>query len=170
MTVVGDNHVASSLEAAIGALEQLAGSLRRGGFAEGAGAYQRMAEVLVAQRLFHEPQGEEDPTGARFDQLGRLAQEVFELLEPYTSAMRRLATMAPERPDERALVAIRDQLERRGRRGATASVLARAAHVPRATTDQVLAALVADGTVVRRGTGEVQSYRLASTLSARERS
>lgn len=159
MTATAD-HVTSSVDAATAALEQLAGSLRRGGFAEGAPSYQRMAEVLVAQRLLHD--GIDDPLSARFEQLGGLAREVFELLEPYTSAMRRLAAMAAERPDERAVAAIRAQLERRGRRGATASVLTRAAHVPRETTERVLAALVADGTVVRRGTGDVQFYRLAT--------
>ena len=54
MTALPDTHVADSVEAAIAALEQLAASLRQGGFAEGASAYQRMAEVLVAQQLFHE--------------------------------------------------------------------------------------------------------------------
>ena len=162
MTAVPDNHVADSVEAAIGALEQLASSLRRGGFAEGAPAYQRMAEVLVAQRLYHESEDETDPLTPRFDHLGALARDVFELLEPYASAMRRLASIAPERPDESAAMEIRAQLERRGRRGATASLLARAARTPRDTTEQVLAALVADGSVVRRDRGDVVSYRLAT--------
>lgn len=162
MTAVPDTHVADSVEAAIGALDLLATSLRRGGFAEGAAAYQRMAEVLVAQRMFHEDDDEADPVVVRFDHLGSLAREVFELLEPYSSAMRRLAAIAPDRPDATAVTAIRAQLERRGRRGATASVLARAAHVPREATERVLAALVADGVVVCRHNGDVGSYRLAT--------
>lgn len=166
MTALPDSHVADSVEAAIGALEQLVASLKEGGFAAGAPAYQRMAEVLVAQRLFHENDDETDPLVARFDHLGDLAREVFELLEPYTSAMRRLAMIAPERPDATSVAVISAQLERRNRRGATASVLARAAHVPRETTERVLATLVADGSVARRESGGVVSYRL-TTLPGR---
>ena len=164
MSVIPDSHVAHSVEASIGALEQLAASLRAGGFAEGAASYQRMAEVLVAQRMFHEPEAAAalDPLAARFDHLGSLARDVFELLEPYTSAMRRLASIAPERLDPRAVAAVHDQLRRRGRRGATASVLARAAHVGRDLTDQVLDAMVAEGSVVRRAVGDTVSYRLVA--------
>jgi hypothetical protein len=161
MTTAPDTHVADSVGAAIAALSQLGASLRRGGFAEGAPAYERMAEVLLAQRLLHDEDDEATLT-TEFDHLGRLAREVFELLEPYVSAMRRLASIAPDEPDESATLGIRTQLERRGRRGATASLLARSAHVPRETTERVLAALVADGTVVRRDTGDVASYRLAA--------
>lgn len=158
MTAAPDTRVADSVEAAIGALEQLATSLRRSGFEEGAAAYTRMAEVLVAQRLFHQPGGEAG--SPRFDHLGDVARQVYELLEPYVSAMRRLATMAPDRPDEAAVEAIRTQLEKRGRRGATASVLSRSAHVPPPVAERVLAGLVADGSVVTRTAGEVVSYRL----------
>lgn len=156
---LADDHVSDSVEAAIAALEQLAGSLRQGGFAEGAAAYQRMVDVLVAQRLLHEKIDE--PLSARFEHVGELARQVFELLEPYANAMRRLATMAPPRPDEHAIAAIRSQLDRRGSRGATVSVLCRAARLPRATVERSLAALVADGTVTLRNTGDVESYRLA---------
>jgi len=97
-----------------------------------------------------------------------LARDVFELLEPYTSAMRRLASIAPERLDPRAVAAVHDQLRRRGRRGATASVLARAAHVGRELTDQVLEAMVAEGSVVRRRVGDTVSYRLTAPAEARE--
>jgi hypothetical protein len=162
VTTVTNTHVAESVAAAVAALEQLAGSLRQGGFAESAPAYQRMAEVLVAQRLWHESQDETELLAARFDHLGDLARDVFELLEPYVTAMRRLAAIAPERPSEAAAAAIRAQIERRGRRGASASVLARAAHVPRDTTERVLAVLVADGSVLRRDVGGVASYRLAA--------
>lgn len=163
MTTASDAHVADSVEAAVAALEQLATSLRHGGFAEGAVAYQRMAEVLVAQRMFHETEDGADPLLARFDHLGGLARQVFELLEPYTSAMRRLAAIAPARPDASKVAAIHTHLERRGRRGATASLLARAARLPTDTAEQVLTALVAEGTVVRRDVGDVSSYRLATT-------
>jgi hypothetical protein len=159
MTLAGD-HISDSVEAGIVALEQLAESLRQGGFAEGAAAYQRMVDVLVAQRLLHERI--DDPLTARFEHVGEIARQVFELLEPYATAMRRLATMAPERPDDQAMASIRSQLERRGSRGATASVLSRAARLPRATVDRLLAALVADGTVLCRNTGDVESYRLAA--------
>ncbi|QZY28960.1 hypothetical protein [Nocardioides coralli] len=159
MTATADTRVADSVEAAIGALEQLASSLRRSGFEDGAPAYSRMAEVLVAQRLFHQPGGAGAPP--RFDHLGDVAREVFELLEPYVAAMRRLATMAPDRLDEAATEAVRAQLEKRGRRGATASVLSRSAHVPAPVAQRVLAALVADGSVVTRTAGDVVSYRLA---------
>jgi hypothetical protein len=161
VTTLPGSHVADSVEAAITALEHLAASLREGGFAEGASSYQRMADVLLAQRVFYAAGGGSELPTERFDHLGEVAREVYELLEPYAGAMRRLAAMAPERLDEKAVAAVRIQLEKRGNRGATASVLSRSAHVPRETTDAVLASFVADGTVQRRAAGDVESFRLA---------
>lgn len=158
---VTDAHVALSLAAATEALTQLERSLRSGGFAEGAAAYQRMAEVLVAQRLFL---GAEDPAlSERFDHLGSTARRVFELLDPYAGAMRRLATLAPERVEPGAVEAVLEQIGRRGRRGTSSSVVSRATRLPLVQVEQALAELVAAGTVVRRTTGDLTSYRLAGT-------
>jgi hypothetical protein len=165
----------SSVEAAIAALSQLEGSLRQGGFAEGATAYQRMAEVLVAQRFRHEAALAEHPRGDpgepgdgltdRYTELGSLARRIFELLEPYAGAMRRLASMAPEPIDERATDALLDHLARRGRRGATASVLVRATRLPAGTVARALAALAADGRVVSRRTGDVETFRVTELVT-----
>jgi hypothetical protein len=50
---VTDANVARSVLAATQALDHLERSLRAGGFVEGTSAYERMAEVLLAQRLWH---------------------------------------------------------------------------------------------------------------------
>jgi hypothetical protein len=137
-----------SVEAASTALEHLERSLRQGGFAEGAAAYQRMAEVLVAQSMFTAPS--DDELMRRFEQLGRTARRVFELLQPYTLAMRRLTVLAGEdQPD--ATPAVVDHLKRRGRRGASASVLTRVTRLPQAEVEAALATLVATGEAVNRG-------------------
>ena len=159
----GTEHVLQSVAAATQALDQLEQSLRSGGFAEGAAAYQRMAEVLVAQRLVHD----DGAMAPGFERLGDTARKVFELLDPYSTAMRRLAALAPERADDRARQAVLDQLGRRGRRGASASVLARASRMSAESVEQSLQELVAAGIVVVRGSGEVCSYRLAEHVHPR---
>lgn len=147
MTVDAGN-TRHSVEAATTALEHLEKSLRQAGFAEGAAAYQRMAEVLVAQSMFTTAADEE--LMGRFEQLGRTARRVFELLQPYTSAMRRLTVLAgAELPDLTPVVL--EHLKRRGRRGASASVLARTTRFPQPDIEAVLATLVATGEVVSRG-------------------
>lgn len=159
-TDVTDAHVAQSVTAATEALTQLEWSLRAGGFAEGAPAYQRMAEVLVAQRLFL---GAEDPAlSQHFERLGGTARRIFELLEPYAAAMRRLATMAPERAEPGAVEAVLEQVARRGRRGTSASVVSRATRLPLEQVEQALSELTSSGSVVSRTTGDLVSYRLAS--------
>jgi hypothetical protein len=162
-------HVRQSVDAATEALSQLARSLRAGGFAEGAGAYQRMAQVLVAQRIFH---AAEDPDlAARFDRLGETARSVFELLEPYTTAMRRLAALAPEPEpvDTVSAAAVLDQLGRRGRRGMSTSLLIRATKLPRDQVEAAVARLVQDERVVARDAGGTTTYRLANPPGIQER-
>lgn len=159
----GTEHVLQSVAAATQALDQLEQSLRSGGFAEGAAAYQRMAEVLVAQRLVHD----DGAMAPGFERLGDTARKVFELLDPYSTAMRRLAALAPERADDRARQAVLDQLGRRGRRGASASVLARASRLAPEAVERSLQELLATGVVVARGSGEVCSYRLADQAHPR---
>jgi len=138
-------HVRESVAAATAALEQLEKSLRQGGFAEGAPAYERMADVLIAQRMFA------DDTDARFELLGTIARRIFELLHPYASAMRKLAVLAPDSSQSAASAAVLGQLERRGRRGATRSVLSRVTRTRPMEVDRALASLVRDGKVVTRG-------------------
>jgi hypothetical protein len=142
-------HVRESVAAATAALEQLEKSLRQGGFAEGAPAYEQMAEVLIAQRMFTDEA--DDEADARFEQLGLLARRIFELLHPYASAMRKLAVLAPDSSQSAATEAVLGQLERRGRRGASRSVLARVTRIRPMEVDRALASLVRDGKVVTRG-------------------
>jgi hypothetical protein len=64
--------------------------------------------------------------------------------------MRRLTVLAGEdQPD--VTPAVVDQLKRRGRRGASASVLTRVTRLPQAEVEAALATLVATGDVVNRG-------------------
>jgi hypothetical protein len=156
--VVPGDHVARSVTAAATALAHLEQSLRAGGFADGAAAYTRMADVLVAQRLFLA--ADDEQLGEQFGALGSSARRVFELLEPYTAAMRQLATLAPPRIDARTLAAVHDQLARRGRRGASLSVLARTTRLPADQVERAVGQLVADGRVAGRCAGDTTTYRL----------
>jgi hypothetical protein len=164
-TLVPTEHVARSVEAAGQALTQLERQLRAGGFAEGATAYAQMADVLVAQRVFLA--GDDDALAASFGQLGGTARRVFELLEPYTAAMRRLATLAPPRADAKDVQAVREQLARRGRRGTSVPVLARATRLPTERVEVALAELCTQGTALRRTVGDITSYRLGDAAPAR---
>ncbi|MEQ7125397.1 hypothetical protein ABN034_12850 [Actinopolymorpha sp. B11F2] len=162
-TQVTGDHVARSVEAASTALSQLEHSLRAGGFAQGAAAYERMAEVLAAQHLFL---GGDDPALAdRFGQLGSTARRVFALLEPYASAMRKLAILAPERCDPREVAAVREQLGRRGKRGTSVSVLSRSTRLAPDKVERALAELVDEGTVHSRTVGDLTTYRLVPSTA-----
>jgi hypothetical protein len=164
---VSPAQVQQSVGAATQALSQLEASLRGGGFAEGAAAYQRMAEVLVAQRLFCD--SEDATLAADFDRLGATARRVFELLDPYAGAMRRLATLAPQQVDETAIDAVREQLARRGRRGMSLSLLVRSTKLTRVQVEEAVAHLMEVGEVVARASGDSASYRLADPRRLSER-
>jgi hypothetical protein len=71
----------------------LAASLEQAGFAAGADAYRRMADVILGQRLWAE---EHDITDfdARYAEVGRLATRIFEYLSPYTQVAARLGVLA----------------------------------------------------------------------------
>ncbi|MEW2084239.1 hypothetical protein [Streptomyces sp. NPDC005283] len=191
-----ESHVASSVEAAALALDRLEQSLRAGGFAEGTTAYQRMADVLLAQRLLPGDSAgpETDPSVLRgFEHIGETAGRIYGLLEPYAAVMRRLAALAPAAPGdagptarsagpaapaepgvtaapavtEAARAAVLAALRRRGRRGASVSVLCRTTGLPSGVAEAALDALVGDGTACTRDAGGVRSFLLRDTRGAR---
>jgi len=166
-------NVACSVLAATQALDHLERSLRAGGFVEGTSAYERMAEVLLAQRLWH---GSSDPRLADdFQRLGETARRIFGMLHPYTVVMRRLATLAPADVEadhaaddgEADRVAVLAELNRRGRRGASMTVLTRATGLAAAVVEAVLRHLIDDGVVTERGTGTARSFRVADPAPGR---
>ncbi|GAA3842171.1 hypothetical protein ACFS5L_05860 [Streptomyces phyllanthi] len=174
------NHVASSVEAAAQALDRLEQSLRAGGFPEGTTAYECMAEVLLAQRLF--PDGPSatgpDPAVLRgFEQIGTTAGRIYGLLQPYVAVMRRLAALAPAAavdaapaapavpPDVSA--AVLAALRRRGRRGASVSVLCRTTGLAAGVVEAALDALVGHGIARTRDGGGVRSFFVHETRGAR---
>jgi len=165
--------VASSVLAATEALDHLERSLRAGGFVEGTSAYERMAEVLLAQRLWH---GSSDPRLADdFQRLGETARRIFGMLHPYTVVMRRLATLAPAGAEadhaaddgEAARVAVLTELNRRGRRGASMTVLTRATGLAAAVVEAVLRPLIDDGEVTERGIRTARSFSMADPAPGR---
>ncbi|WP_406730151.1 hypothetical protein [Streptomyces sp. NBC_01794] len=192
-----ESHVASSVEAAALALDRLEQSLRVGGFAEGTTAYQRMADVLLAQRLFPGDDSagpETDPSVLRgFEHIGETSGRIYGLLEPYAAVMRRLAALAPAAPGdagptarsvgpaapaepgvtaapavtEAACATVLAALRRRGRRGASVSVLCRTTGLPSGVAEAALDALVGDGTACTRDAGGVRSFLLRDTRGAR---
>lgn len=160
-------NVTASLAAAQQALDHLQNSLRHAGFAEGVAAYEQMAEILLTQQLLH---GRGDPVlGLAFARLGETAQLVFGLLHPYATVMLRLATLAPETPDEVPVTEIvLSELVRRGRRGASAQLLTRTTGLPPTVLESALRTLVNDGRVAARGLGNPPLF-LATSEETRTR-
>jgi DNA-binding transcriptional ArsR family regulator len=150
-------NVSASVEAASQALSQLHQSLGRGGFAEGAAAYERMAELLLTQYMWAESQ--DAPLQEEFEALGDIARRIFSLLEPYTTAMKRLAVLAP--PDHEIVRRrVREALAKRGTRGISASTLARELRIERPVLDELLGKLLGEGIVTVRGSGAAAIYSL----------
>lgn len=167
---------ATSVRSACQALEQLERSLLAGGFRDGATAYTRMAEVILAQRMFV---ADGDPALLPlYEELGELARRLFGLLHPYDTVMRQLVVLAPAdtEPHRARVVAV---LGRRGRRGASALVLARECSLSAADTAAALRRLEGAGTVrVRTPGAPVPAYvlveappqqRAARTVARRDR-
>lgn len=86
------DNIAKSLDATEQALGHLATQLENGGFQEGAGAYARMAEVIVAQALTLRDADHHD-LNADLRRIRALAQRVHAQLHPYTAAMERLLSL-----------------------------------------------------------------------------
>jgi phage tail tape-measure protein len=150
-----DANVAQSVQAATQALHHLEQSMRAAGFPEGTTAYERMAEVLLAQWVSQGLSNAERRTD--FERLGEIAGRIFGMLHPYTVVMRRLAALAPN-DSERARAAVVAELHRRGRRGASPAVLARATGLAPSIVDAALARLVDDRAVQPRGTGAARTF------------
>ncbi|MEU6260247.1 hypothetical protein [Streptomyces sp. NPDC047043] len=162
------DNIAQSLNAAAQALDHLEHSLRAAGFPDGTGAYQRMADVLLAQRLYPASPDPELMNG--FEHIGRTAGRIYGILHPYTAVMLRLAALGPPTEDATgapaadtavARTAVLAELRRRGRRGASLSVLIRATGLTADAVESVLDGLVTDGHARVRRTGEARSYTLA---------
>lgn len=164
------DNIAQSLNAAAQALDHLEHSLRTAGFPEGTDAYQRMSEVLLAQRLFPDSLDQELMSG--FEHIGRTAGRIYGILHPYTAVMRRLAALGPSPTDTTgadataadttaARTAVLAELRRRGRRGASLSVLVRATGLAADAVRSVLDGIVEDGGARVRRTGEACSYVIA---------
>ena len=81
--------VSSSLDAVEQALEHFVASLDRAGFADGAGAYRQMADVVIGQWMWAEQTGARD-LQPRFLRIASLAGNVAEQLRQYVSAMEQL--------------------------------------------------------------------------------
>lgn len=164
-------HVKDSVEAALTALRHFEHALLESGFSEGAEAYGRMAEVVVAQFAWS-ADGSTD-SAADFAAIGETASRIYGLLQPYTVAMRRLTVLAgardvgdqapedesvPDRaaggPDEAdALAAVAEEIRRRGRRGILLTSLVRSAELDTSTVEEAVRRLEASGDIWVRGAG-----------------
>ncbi|MGY6025344.1 hypothetical protein [Streptomyces spinosirectus] len=162
------DNIAQSLNAAAQALDQLEHALRAAGFPEGTDAYQRMAEVLLAQRLY--PDSLDPQLIGGFEHIGQTAGRIYGILRPYTAVMLRLAPLGPQPHDTVGTVptdttaarsAVIAELRRRGRRGASRSVLVRATGLAADVVQSVLDSVVDDGHAHVRRTGDARSYILA---------
>lgn len=146
---MNNEHIPQSLRAATQALGEFERSLRAAGFAENVAAYQRMSEVLLAQRLVAATEKE---LAAGFGDLGETAKRIYGLLNPYVAVMRRLAALAPPAgEDKRATV--HAELRRRGTRGTTAATLRRATRLSTAEVNAALSQLEERGEIHVHGTG-----------------
>ena len=109
-----------------------------------------MAEVILAQRMLGS--GRDPALLPLYEHLGEVARRLFGLIHPYESVMRKLAVLAPAH-DEAHLSRLVDVLTRRGRRGASVSVLARECALPATDVSAALARLEEAGTVRARTPG-----------------
>ena len=89
--MIPDN-VAKSVDAAEQALGHFAHMLEQGGFAAGADAYDRLADVIVSQAMMLQAE-EEHGLDDRFRLLEALAAKVHAQLHPYVDAMERLLAL-----------------------------------------------------------------------------
>lgn len=160
---MSEENLAQSLGAAGEALEYLVASLERAGFGDNAPAYEKMAEVLVGQRMWAEEQGIHR-FDTEFHKVGGLGRRLRELIDPYGRMARTLIALLdmvetppplpPDTPEAIVLVAMGDE---------TLSMTAISSRCE-FTTSQVrrmLAALVESGTVVERRSGSRTRYQLA---------
>lgn len=88
-------NIVATVATAEGVLAQFRDSLVQAGFAEGAVPYTRLADTLIAQRLWVESSGM--AAQARFQAVGVHARAITELLQPYLDAFQRLSVLAAPR-------------------------------------------------------------------------
>lgn len=84
--------VVQSLDAVETALSHFDDSLQNAGFADGAGTYMQMADVVLGQWLWVEETNQRD-LEPRFVRIAELAQSVAHQLAPYVEAMQRLSAL-----------------------------------------------------------------------------
>ncbi len=113
-------NVAQSIDAVEQALTHFDNSLRTAGFADGASAYQQMADVVLGQWLWVEETDQRD-LEPQFLRIAKLAQSVAQQLIPYVEAMQRLTALqglvgdrwgiASESPAGRIVGALADSVQ-----------------------------------------------------------
>ncbi len=87
------NNVNQSLDSVELALRHFATSLEKAGFQKGAAAYQKMAAVVVGQRLWANSEGI-DEFDDRFRRVAALAEDIRSNLAPYVEVMEKLRVIA----------------------------------------------------------------------------
>lgn len=85
-------NIAGSARTAEQVLAHMESSLRRAGFDQGLGAYRKMGETLVGQRLWSQAQQNEE-INRLYAAVSARARSIYGLLEPYTELMRQLASL-----------------------------------------------------------------------------
>jgi len=85
-------NIVATVATAEAVLAQFRQSLVQAGFAEGALPYTRLADTIIAQRLWVESSGM--AAEARFRAVGVHARALTELLQPYVEAFQRLSALA----------------------------------------------------------------------------
>lgn len=86
------DNIAGSARTAEQVLAHMESSLRRAGFDQGLGAYRKMGETLVGQRLWSQAQQSEE-INRLYAAVSARARSIYGLLEPYTELMRQLASL-----------------------------------------------------------------------------
>lgn len=85
-------NIVGSARTAEQVLAHMESSLRRAGFDQGLGAYRKMGETLVGQRLWSQAQ-QNDEINRLYAAVSARARSIYGLLEPYTDLMRQLASL-----------------------------------------------------------------------------
>lgn len=160
---MSEENLDQSLGAAREALGYLVASLERAGFGDNSPAYEKMAEVLVGQRLWAE-ENDVDRFDADFRAVGELSLRLDRLIAPYARMARTLSAleqMAAQPPRVASNTPEGEVVQAIGDRPASLTAISAKCALSTREVRRVLRELVATGAVVEARSGSRTRYAVA---------
>lgn len=162
---MSEENLDQSLSAAREALGYLVASLERAGFGDNSPAYEKLAEVLVGQRLWAE-QNDVDRFDADFRVIGELSVRLDQLIAPYARMARSLSAleqMAAQPPRFAPDTAEGEVVRAIGDRVASLTAISTACTLSTREVRRVLLGLVDVGAVLETRSGSRTRYAVAKS-------